>query len=426
LLSNILILGLNASTGIIVARLLGPEGRGEMEAMGLWPVVFGSALALGLPSALLYNLKRYPDRGSEVFAAALLLATFLGVSATMAGVLIIPLWLTEYSLEATRLAQLVMLTAPLVLLQAVLTFALQAREEFALYNAFRYTTPLLTLLALGMLALAHHLTPFNAALAYLLPGIPFTIWMLVRLWRTYQPAWRGLTWAFKSLISYGSRSCGVDLVGQLAQQLDRVLVLGLLSPKAMGLYVVAMSLAGMLHVFPSAAVSILFPKASGRNVDEVVSLAGRAARGSIAATALAAIGLALFSPWALTFFYGQEYLAAIPIFRLLLFALVFGGLSWVLSQALMAMNRPEIVTALEGIYVGLSLSLVLALVPLYGLKGAGLAILISSAIRFVLVASSFPLILKARIPRLWPSRTDLAAVITMVSTAFGQEKGGKP
>ncbi len=178
----------------------------------------------------------------------------------------------------------------------------------------------------------------------------------------------------------------------------------------------------MLRVFPAAAVSVLFPKASGRNVDEAVSLAGRAARGSIAVTIPAAIGLGLFSSWALGLFYGNEFLDAIPVFRILLFALMLDSLTWVLSQAPMAVNRPGIVTVLEGIRVGLSLLLALVLVPLYGLEGAGLAVLISSAVQFSLVLVSFPLIMKVRTPRLWPTRGELAAVTTVVSTILGQEK----
>jgi enterobacterial common antigen flippase len=288
---------------------------------------------------------------------------------------------------------------------------LQAQEEFTLYNAARYLVPLLILLALGTLALVWDLTPFNAALSYLLAGMPVLVWMLVRLWRHYHPTWRGLSPAFKYLISYASRSSVGEVGGYLSSQVDRVLLVGLVNPVAMGLYVVAWSVSDMLTAFPSAVVTVLFPKASGRTVEEAVYVTGRVVRVTIAATVPTAAGLALFSPWALRLVYGEEYLDATLIFRLLLLVKVLSGTRWVLSQAFMAVNRPGVVSVLQGIGVRLSVLLLLILVPLYGLEGAGLALLISSTIRLVITIACFPLVLKVRAPRLLLTRADLAAIL---------------
>ncbi len=401
LLANIFIVCINIGTGVLVARLLGPAGRGEQAAIILWPQFLASVLTLGLPSALLYNLKRYPDRAPQLFSSALLLGTGMGLLSALAGVLFIPLWLNEYSPEVARFAQWLMLTTPLVMFSIVFSAALQAREEFAFYNAVRYLPPLLTLLTLGLLALVQGLTPFSAALSYILPVVPVFLWMLVRLWRFYRPAWQGLGLALKRLVSYGLRSYGVDLLGTLSRQLDQVLVVGLLAPAMMGLYVVALSAARLLEVFQSAITAVLFPKASGRPIEEVVALTGRAVQINTTISLLAAACLALFGPWALSLVYGQEFLGAVGVFRLLLFEAVFGGCAWVMAHAFLAAGRPEIVTVVQGVGVGSAVLLVLVLVPRYGLEGAGLAVSISSAVRLVLIILSFPLILKMRPPRLW-------------------------
>lgn len=341
----------------------------------------------------------------------------MGLLAILIGVLFIPRWLTEYPPEVVRLAQWLMLFAPLSLLNLVLLHAFLALEEFGTYNAVRYSLPLLTLLALVSLALSDNLTPYSAALAYLLPVAPVSLWMLVRLWRLNRPVWRGLGSAFKRLTSYGLRSYGLDLLGsQVAGQFDRVLVVGLLNPAAMGLYVVALSLSQMLGVFHSAVVTVLFPKASGRPVEEVVALIGRGARVSIAINLLAAVGLALLGPWVLGLVYGQEFLSAVPVFRILLLEAVLGGAAWVLAYAFMALDRPGTVSLMQGIGRGMSVPLLLVLVPLYGLEGAGLAVLLSTMARLVFVTISFPLILKTRVPRLWPRRADFTGLF------FGRER----
>jgi O-antigen/teichoic acid export membrane protein len=193
--------------------------------------------------------------------------------------------------------------------------------------------------------------------------------------------------------------------------MDRILVVGLLSPGAMGLYAVASSLSQMLIVLPLAATPVLFPKASGLSVEEVMSLTERAVGGTTAATVLAAGGLALISPLALPLLYGAEYRDAIPIFRLLLAAMVIASIIIVLYHAFMALDKPGLV-AIEQIFgLGLVVPLLLVLVPRYGPEGAALALLISTLIRLMFLLASFPLILKTRVPRLWPTRADLVSIV---------------
>jgi O-antigen/teichoic acid export membrane protein len=411
LLVNILILGLGVVTGIVTARVLGPNGRGELAALIVGPQFLAHALTLGLPDALVYNHKRYPDRAPQLFSAALFLGIFMGAVATLIGVLLIPYWLTEYSPAVIRFAQLIMLLAPVGLMALILTSALQSREEFALYNAMRYLPPLLTLLALIVLVLRQSLTPFSAALSYVLPAVPVVLWMLARLWKLYRPHWNGLRLAANNLTSYGLRSSGIDFTGTLAYYLDRVLLVGLLAPGSMGLYVVALSLARMLNVFHTAVASVLFTKMSGRPAEEVVGLTGMAARVSTALTLLAALGLAGFGPQILSLVYGQQFLGAVTVFRLLVLEVVLLGMAWVLAQAFMALGKPGWVTLLQGVGLSISVPLLLVLVPPYGLEGAGLALLISATLRLVLALLSFPLILKMRIPRLWLTRTDIHAIL---------------
>lgn len=48
--SKSLILGLQAATGVLTARALGPAGRGELAAMILWPLFVASVTTLGVPT----------------------------------------------------------------------------------------------------------------------------------------------------------------------------------------------------------------------------------------------------------------------------------------------------------------------------------------------------------------------------------------
>ncbi len=400
LVVRIFIIVINMGTGIITARFLGPEGRGEQAAMLLWPQFLAYTITLGLPKSLLYNLKKHPEEKSELFAAALLMGTGLGMVATLVGIMFMPQWLSQYSPEVIRYAQWFMVTAPLALLGVTFMAAFESQEEFTIANQVRYLGPIGTLTTLVVLILTRAVTPFNVALAYALPSVPIQIWMLTRLWNRFRPRWRGLGESLKWLTSYGLRSYGIDLLGALSGQIGSVLVVGLLTATSMGLYTVALSLSRMLNMFEDAIVTVLLPKAAARPIEEVVALTGRAVRISTFLTLLCIIPLMLLCPVLLSLLYGSEFMGAVPVFRILLIEIMLNGMTWVLAQAFMASGQPGTVTLLQGVGLGLTVPLMLVLIPKYQLVGAGLSLLGSTLARFVFILVSFPLVLKISPPRL--------------------------
>jgi len=410
--TSVLILALNLATGILTARYLGPTGRGELAAIIMWPQIFAFALTLGLPSSLLYNLKCFPDRESPLFSSTLLLGSAMGGLAVILGILLVPAWLIEYSPETVRWAQWGMLAAPIALFHVILISAMLAREEFGLYNFARAVPPLLAMFLLVILVLAGRLTSFSAAVATLVSPAPACLWMTWRLWRAYRPRLQELTTSSKLLLSYGLRSYGVDLLGTLTNQADRLIVVGFLDPGMMGLYVVAMNLSQVLNTFPTAVVSVLFPKASGRPGKEVVALTGRAVRVSLSCTALLATIGTMLGPYVLERLYGPEFLPAVAVMRILLIEATLRGAIWILAQAFMAMGSPGLVTLFQGVGLALSVPLLLWLVPVYGLVGAGYALLIATAARLVMVLVCFPLVLNHAPPRLLLGWTEIAALLS--------------
>jgi O-antigen/teichoic acid export membrane protein len=231
--------------------------------------------------------------------------------------------------------------------------------------------------------------------------------MLRYLWRQSQPSWHGLNTACRKLLSYGSRSYGVDLLKTLEGQLDQVLIVGLLSPASLGIYAVALSLCRMLNVFQGALEIVLLPKLSARPVTEVVALVGRAMRVSTAITTLAGIIVMVAGPELVRILYGSEFIKSVALVRILAVQVTVDGAMLVLAQAFMALGRPGTITVFQAVGVGLCVPLLLLLIPLYGEVGAGLALLGSATIRLVLVLISFPLILKVRPPNLLITGEDL-------------------
>ena len=406
ILSKIVILGLQAATGIITARMLLPVGRGELAAMILWPLFMASVTTLGVPSALIYHLRHRPEERQRLMANGFLMATALGLMAALIAAFVLPWWLRQYSASIIRAAEWFLLTVPICSVTLAGRAILEASDEFSTSNAIQTLTPFATLIGLLAFLVVHRLNPYTAAIAYIAASIP-TFWLMIRrVQRLGLTRWCCDLSVMKLMMGYGIRSYGIDLLGTLALQVDQVLVVSMLSPGAMGSYVVVLSLSRMLNLFQNSVVMVLFPKAAGRSAEEVVALTGRSVRISGLITALSGILVCVMGPTLLRILYGKEYVGAVGALRILVIEVVLSGATFVLAQAFMALGRPGVVTILQAIGLSLSIPMMLWLIPRYGIYGAAVSLLTSTIARLLFIYTGFRVFLKITPPRLLPARHD--------------------
>jgi O-antigen/teichoic acid export membrane protein len=405
--AKLLIIGLNAATGILAARALAPAGRGELSAMMLWYMILGSLFSLGIPSALTYRLRRHPEQVSELSGAALLFALATSVVAVAVGFVGMPHWIPQYSPEVLFFARVFLLNTPVAVFVVIGRAALESQGDFSASNLSLIGPPVLTLAGLLLLLWTHAFTPVNAAWCYVLSGVPPLIWMSRSFYRAVRPRFRHLHKSTLLLLSYGIRSYGIDLCGTLSLYVDQALVVRILQPGLMGTYVVALSLSRMLNAFHTAVVMVLFPRAVSRPPREVIEMTGRAVRMTTFATTLCGAGIMLAGPRLLVLLYGSQYGGAAAILRILVIEVILAGATQVMSQAFMALSRPGVITILQAIGLLLTVPLMLVLVPRFGIEGAAFSLLLSTCARFAFVLASFSRFLDLPRPGLLPRRADL-------------------
>jgi O-antigen/teichoic acid export membrane protein len=379
--ANAAILGVNILTGIITARLLAPSGRGELAAMTMWPQFLGFALALGLPTSLVFHMQRSDHPRPVLLTAALIFGAVSGLIGSVIGICAVPYALRSYDADAVHAAQLFMVITPFTVVMNLLNAAFLREGSFALYNGFRLAAPCATLVILAVLAVCGWLTPPSAAAAYLFPTIPLMIVNFVVAWRRIGMAGHVDRNAAKSLMRYGLSYYGTELTGAISSQLDRILVVWLLTPAAMGLYVVALSFSRLFQQLPLSISTAVLPKISQVPVDEVIPLTIKAAWISLGLSVLTALPAILFAPWILGLFFGAPFAAAGHAFVILTVEALIGGIAVIVSQAFLGLGKP-LRTSLYS-FVGMISLLLLLLVlgPAYGLIGAALATVGSSVIR---------------------------------------------
>ncbi len=405
------ILALQAGTGILTARILGPAGRGELAAMILWPLFVASITTLGVPSSLIFHLRNRSEEGEQLVTNGFVMAALMGTVAAAIAAAVLPWWLHEYSPSVIHAAQWFVLTVPLCSVTLAGRAVLEAKHDFSASNAIQILTPLVTLSGLLIIIAAHSMNSYTAALAYIAASLPSFWFMLYCVRRTGLRAARLQLGVMKQILQYGVRSYGIDLLGTLALQVDQVLVVSLLSADAMGSYVVVLSISRMLNVFQTSVVMVLFPKAAGHSTNKVMAMTGESVRISGLVTVACGVIVSIAGPTLLRVVYGAEYVAAAGALRILVLEAVLSGITFVLAQAFMALNRPGVVTVLQGIGLSLSIPMMLWLIPRYGIYGAAIALLTSTSVRLIFVCAGFRIFLKTSVPRLLPAWSDIHSLL---------------
>ena len=419
LATKLLVLGLNAAASIVVARALKPAGRGEMSAMILWPGFFAALTTLGLPSSLTYNLRRHPERAPETIGAASMLTLLIALVTAALGFVAIPIWLTKYSTGDIVSARWMLLATPLGLIPLCGRAALEAKGDFFASNLSLWSAPFLTLIGLLALVASGHVTALSSGLAYVLAAIPPAIFLVARVYRSYQPRFANIRGSVRNLLHFGLRAWGIDLLNALAVS-EQVLVVHFLSPADMGTYVVAASLARMLSIFQTSAVIVLFPRIAARSTAETMELTGFTFRVTTFCAVAGAVAAGAVGPIVLRLVYGASYAeGGVGVFRLLLGEVVLSGATQVLAQAYLAQGRPGTVTTIQAVGVGIGLLLMPGMIKEFGGPGAPLALLVSSIIRFTVTIFSFPYLLKTAAPRVWPKREDFRLVVARLAGLKG-------
>lgn len=416
---SILVLVINMLTGVLTARYLGPFGRGEQTAMVIWSQFLAFSMAFGIPSALIFNIKKVTANAPQLYVTSLRMGVAFGVLAMGVGIVLLPIWLKSFSEPVILFAQCSMVLCPFFVVSQINNAAMQVRGEYKQYNKQRYLAPLCTLTGLALLIVTGTMNAYTSALAYLLPSIPFILGTTIRLLKAYRPVKSDGWLSYRKLISYGMGSYGNDLMGNVSYYVDQIIIAGMLNAKHLGLYAVAVSLSRMVNIFSTSIIAVLFPKASGLEKEHAVALTFRVFRISTFIALLASACLMLIAPYVFHILYGPEFKEALGVFRLLLLEVSIGGGTMVLAQVFMAMGKPKIVTLLQALGLLLVIPLLMVLVPKFGLIGAGIAMLSSVLLRFGFILLNVRFILRMRIPPLIVTMDDLRWLKSMLDRKRG-------
>lgn len=410
--ATVLVLAINVVTGIVSARCLGAQGRGELSALLLCPQFLSFLFTLGLPASTIVKIKSSPASASGLMAAALLLSGLMGLLAAATGILIMPWLLRHYSPHLVSVARGLLVFVMLGVASTVLASALQLSDRFVAYNRMRFWQSALTLLGLVGLAALGAFTPVTGALAYLAPTVPFLIWNLWWVLKEFRPRLAGWPEHGRALLAYGWRVHAMDIGNTLFGQLDKIILVTVLSPASFGIYVVVFNLSRLVSTFASSTIPVLLAKTAGQSSGTAVALTSRALTPTAALSCGAIVVFLLAGGVGLRWVYGAQFGSGYQILVVLAVEAAVAGAATVLQVPYVVLNRPGAVAAFQAINLVLAAVLVYCLGVRFGAPGAACALLMATGVRCALTYGGYGWLLRTRAPRLLPTRTELLGLLS--------------
>ncbi len=373
---------------VIVARSLGPEGKGAFALVLALSSLGAVILGFGLDRSLAVYAARSIEVARRAFANAIWWTIVVGAFGVLAIVALYeplnaimpPLTNTELILGALAL--------PFELGYAIGLVGLLGRQQVLAYNVLRFVRrALLSVLLLAFVLIS----TLDLELVLWLNLVALLVTAAGIVWAAARAGVLGLIGNARLLVgqlSFGGRTFIGTMAERLHYRANTFLLTAFISVAATGVFSVALALSETLWYLPSALGLVLFSRAVKPETDSA-RIASAMTRTMLALMIAAALPLAIIAPTAIEIVYGAPFAQAGPAMQILLPGVVAYSIVALLSNYIIARGAPGRATAalVTGLVINLAANLVL--IPALGMNGAALASTISYTTTAVLILLLF-------------------------------------
>lgn len=371
--ASVAIQATNVVTGILLARALGPEGRGELAVVLLWPGLLALVGGFGVVHGATFHAAQGVWSAGTLAGTSIAIALVQSSVLIAVGALLLPTVLAGHDPDVVRAALVFLGFIPVHLVALYLTFVLNGLHRFTAFQLLRVGIVGLTAVALVGFALGDRLTLLSATFAYLAATATICAAAVVVVRRGGGGAFSCNSRLARDLLSYGLRSHPSNMAGTLNERLDQLLISVILAPVSLGLYVVAVTLSSATMLVGSSVSLIALPAVARLEGDERIRAVRRLVGLTIAGATAVTVPILALAPDLIGLLFGDAFRSAAAVSRLLLLGAILLASSRVLGSVLMALDRPLDASAAEGAALVVTVVGLALFLPTFGLVGAGVA-----------------------------------------------------
>jgi O-antigen/teichoic acid export membrane protein len=403
-------------SGIILARILQPTGRGQYAILILIPTctqLLGN-LALGIPIG--FFSAKDPSKAPTLNANSVYASFFLTVIYSS-------ILLSLYHFRLLGNFEDLLHLEHIILICTAIFFMLFVSYSQSLFlgtnyipakNTLRILEPVTFILFLVILAISGHLnvwTAFSAWVSTRAVGFMFSLFFLIRLkFFSLKPDLK----LFIKSITMSLQGIPAEIAGFIVLQSDIFMLRYFVGDKATGIYGIAASLSFILMAVPQSVGLAMFP-----NIIKSEHLEGLDGTDKTIMTCRITIIISLFisllaiclAPFIIEFLYGESFKESVYPFLLLAVAVLFAGFTHVLNAQIYARGKMILTAGCALIAALINIFLNIILIPKYSYMGAAVSSLISYVFFGVTLSIFYARIINKPVYVVIPTREEFKILI---------------
>lgn len=393
------------ATAILLARALGPDGRGAYGLFVLSAALGQLLLGLGIGNAAIYYLNRRELTTRDVVAAAHTVTISAAAVTLLFVATVIPILdalveadLSEFGLSHETgigvSAWLLVAAVPALLYWNLMRFVLQAESRFVDLGVATVAQQALLISAVIALIAWGDATATKAAWCLIGATTLAGLFSLTRvglhhfdIGMALRPRWDNL----RKLAGFGVQGEAGNVLQLLNYRLDQFLVSYFVGLAGVGIYAVGTSMTETIFVLANAVALVLLPRLTA-DEDESQWMAPLATRNTMLIAAAGAVGLAVTAPVVVPLAFGDDYRDSVQVMWLLLPGTVALAGAKVLTSYIFSKGKPLVNTGITAISLVVTVVGDLIFIPLFDVNGAALASSIAYFVHFLAALAAYSLI----------------------------------
>ena len=419
--SKILIVGMGLLTTIIIARTLGPSGKGILAALGAMVGIAMQFGNLGIHGANTYFAAKDKSKTSSLVANSFWFSLVIGVVMILVFYIFVSNHLGSLHQVPFHLALVAVISIPFLLLsylwQSILVGVdkIKAYNFILILNQFFYLIGaiiILLVLKRGLFPLVTFNTIVSVAIAFV-----FAIYLSHIRELSFHFNW---PLAKKSLV-YGFKIYLSCFLAYLVLRSDMIILNYFRGAAEVGLYSVAVNFIDGILLLPSIIALMLFPKAT-QNLSQSGELVAKTIRISIIIIGFICLGVAILGRPTIDLLFGMSFDKSFIPLLILIPGAFFFALSNIIMSYFTANNRLLPIIYIWFIATAVNLSLNFLFIPKYGAIAAAISSLIAYFLVFLLIVNLFIRESGSKIQNIFPRIIDYLFLLESIKYNVFQHK----
>lgn len=360
---------------LIIARQLGPHGKGVVTLFLLAPLLALTFGRMGIGHASNYYAVRYPE--NVLVTTSMAVSICLGIVSGMLTYFIFHIWGAHWQIESPTQIW-ISLIIPIYFTYDCAVSLLQGQYRINQRNLVVGAQPLVNLGILAYFALFSYVDEWRALTAWNCSIILTTILALWSMFRLRPTDKLQIDYSLlRKLVLFGWKAHWGNVFKTLNYRLDALILGYLTDASVVGLYSAAVSVAETVLKIPDAIGTVLLPKIVNMNNAEAKTFTPLVCRVMLMFIIIVSGLLFCAGDFIITMLFGKAFLPAVLALYLLVPGIIFLSVWKVLSTDVIARGLPLQFSISSFVSLIVMIALDFVLIPVSGIKGASLASSIS-------------------------------------------------